>query len=117
MPSWSVKIITDTVTPKLAAFAGKIEKEVEMELDVVSADMVDLSRSLVPVRTGFLRDSIFHHVAGFTLDFGAEADYASYVEFGTSKTPPRPYLRPALDGSSQKILDAIMTGALNALDV
>jgi len=117
MPSWSVKIVGDTVTPKLAAFAGRIEKEVEMELDVVGADMVDLSRSLVPIRTGFLRDSIFHRAAGFTLDFGAEADYAAYVEFGTSRMPPRPYLRPALDGSSQKILDAILVGCMNALDV
>jgi HK97 gp10 family phage protein len=117
MPSWSVKIVGDTVTPKLAAFAGKIQHEVEMGLDVVGADMVDLSRSLVPVRTGFLRDSIFHRVAGFTLDFGAEADYASYVEFGTRMMGPRPFLRPALDGSSQKILDAILVGCMNALGV
>ena len=52
MPGWSCKIIADTATPKLAAFAGKIEKEVEMGLDVVGADMVDLARSIVPVDAG-----------------------------------------------------------------
>lgn len=115
--SWSAKIIGDTVTPRLAAFAGKIEKAVEAELDVVGADMVDLSRSIVPVRTGFLRDSIYHQTSGFELEFGAEADYSSYVEFGTYRMAARPYMRPALDGSSQKILDAIMTGCMNALGV
>jgi HK97 gp10 family phage protein len=115
--SWSVKIIGDTVTPKLAAFAGKIEKAVEAELDVVGADMEDLAKSLVPVRTGYLQSTIYHTATGFILDFGAEADYASYVEFGTYRMAPRPYLRPALDGSSQKILDAIMTGCMNALGV
>jgi HK97 gp10 family phage protein len=115
MPSWSCKIISDTVTPKLAAFAGKLQKEVEAELDVVGADMEDLARSLVPVRTGFLRDSIYHKAAEFELEFGATADYSSYVEFGTSRMPARPYLRPALDGSMQRIADAILTGCYNAL--
>jgi HK97 gp10 family phage protein len=117
MPNWSCKIIADTVTPKLAAFSSKIEREVEMELDVVGADMVDLARSLVPVLTGFLQSSIYHRVSGFELEFGADADYASYIEMGTYRMAPRPYLRPALDANQQKILDAIMTGAMNALDV
>jgi HK97 gp10 family phage protein len=117
MPQWSAKIIADTVTPKLAAFAGKIEKEVEMELDVVGADMEDLAKSLVPVRTGYLQSTIYHIASGFILDFGATADYSSHVEFGTSRMAPRPYIRPALDAFSQKILDAIRVGAMNALEV
>jgi len=117
MSKWSAKIVADTVTPKLQAFAGKIEGEVEAQLDIVGADMVDLAKSLVPVRTGFLRDSIHHLVTGFNLDFLADAEYALYVEMGTYRMAPRPFMRPALDGSQQKILDAIMRGALNALDV
>ena len=54
MPSWSAKIIADTVTPKLAAFAGKIEKEVEMELDVVGADMKDIASSAQQVQAPHL---------------------------------------------------------------
>jgi len=115
MPNWSCQIIADTVTPKLAAFAGKIEKEVETKLDVVGADMEDQAKSIVPVRTGFLRSTIYHNAIGFVLDFGATADYASYVEFGTSRMASQPYIRPALDAHSQRILDAILVGCMNAL--
>jgi len=117
MPNWSVKIVADTVTPKLAAFSGKIEHEVEMELDVVGADMVELARSIVPVDTGALRESIYHRPAGLELEFGATMDYASYVEFGTPRMRAQSYIRPALDANQQRILDAIRVGCLNALGV
>jgi hypothetical protein len=112
-----VKIISDTVTPKLAAFAGKIEREIEMELDVVGADMVDLAQTLVRVKTGALRDSIYHRAAGLGLEFGATMDYAAAQEFGTYKMMGQPYMRPSLDAHSQRILDAIRVGCLNALTV
>lgn len=115
MPNWSCKIIADTVTPKLAAFSGRIEREVEMELDIVGADMVDLAKSLVPVRTGFLQSSIYHYASGFELNFSASADYAWYVEMGTPRMGPRPYMRPALGANQQRILDAIRVGCVNAL--
>jgi HK97 gp10 family phage protein len=117
MSGWSATIIADTVTLKLAAFKGRIEHEVETELDPVGADMEDHARSLVRVRTGFLRSTIYHKATGLVLDFGATADYASYNEFGTRTMSPQPFIRPALDASSQKILDAILVGAMNALDV
>ena len=117
MPGWSLKVVADTVTPKLAAFAGRLAQEVEMELDVVGADMEDLARSIVPVDTGALRDSIYHRPAGLELEFGATMDYASMVEFGTSRMRAQPYIRPALDANQQRILDAIRVGCLNALGV
>jgi len=117
MPNWSVQVIADTVTPKLAAFAGRIEHEAEMELDLVGADMKDIARSLVRVRTGYLQSTIYYAANGMVLEFGATADYASYNEFGTWRMSPQPFIRPALDQSSQKILDAILVGAINALDV
>jgi HK97 gp10 family phage protein len=115
MPNWSVKIISDTITPKLAAFAGKIEKELETELDPVGADMEDIARSLVRVRTGYLQSTIYYRVSGMVLEFGATADYASYNEFGTWRMAPQPFIRPALDANQQKILDAVLTGTMNAL--
>jgi HK97 gp10 family phage protein len=117
MPNWSAKIIADTVTAKLAAFPGRLEHEVETELDPVGADMEDHARSLVRVRTGFLQSTIYHKATGLVLDFGATADYASYNEFGTSRMSPQPFIRPALDASEQRLLDAIRVGCLNALDV
>jgi len=117
MPNWSAKIIADTVTPKLAAFAGKIEHEVEKELDVIGADMEDLAKSLAPVDTGRLRDSIFHRVNGFELEFGNDVEYGLYQEFGTRFQPGTPHIRPALDAFQQRILDAILVGCYNALGI
>ena len=117
MPGWSATIIADTVTPKLAAFKGRIEHEVETELDPVGADMEDHAKSLVRVRTGILRSTIYHKATGLVLDFGATADYASYNEFGTSRMSAQPFMRPALDASEQRLLDAIRVGCLNALAI
>ncbi len=117
MPNWSAKIIADTVTAKLAAFPGRLGREVEAELEPVGADMEDHAKSLVRVRTGFLRSTIYHKATGLVLDFGATADYASYNEFGTWRMLPQPFMRPALDASEQRLLDAIRVGCLNALTI
>src|SRR5438445_8567881 len=58
--------------------------------------IVEMARTLVPVRTGFLQSSIFFEVDGVDLRVGARASYAAYVEHGTSKMEPRPYLEPAI---------------------
>lgn len=117
VPSWSARIILDTVTPKLRAFPGKIEREVEPQLDAVGMGMEDLAKSLAPVDTGRLRDSIYHRAAGFDLEFGNDVEYGFYQEFGTRFQTGTPHIRPALDANQQRILDAILTGCMNALGV
>lgn len=55
------------------------------------------AQRFVPVDTGELRDSI--HVEpphGRTVRIVATADYAAYVEDGTSRMAAQPYLKPAL---------------------
>jgi hypothetical protein len=115
MPGWSASIIMDTVTPKLAAFTSQLEGRVEPQLEGVGADMEGLARQLVHVRTGYLQSTIYHTASGFTLELGATADYASFNEFGTYRMGPFPFIRPALDAYSQRILDAILVGCMNAL--
>lgn len=52
------------------------------------------------VRTGRLRSSISWRVladaSGVYADIGTNVEYAAYVELGTERMAPRPYLRPAL---------------------
>jgi len=52
------------------------------------------------VRTGRLRSSITWQVfadgEGLYADIGSNVEYAGYVELGTERMAPRPYLRPAL---------------------
>jgi len=115
MPGWSANIIMDTVTPKLAVFHGQLEGRVEPQLESVGGDIEGLARQLVHVRTGYLQSTIYHTASGFTLELGATADYASFNEFGTCRMGPFPFIRPALDAFSQRILDAVLVGCMNAL--
>ena len=117
MPSWSCRIIADAVTPRLAAFARNIEKEVAIGLDPVGADMKDIARSLVRVRTGYLQSTIYYVVNGMVLQFGATANYASYNEFGTWKMSAQPFIRPAFDACQQRLVDEIQRSMMNALGV
>ena len=67
-----------------------------------------LSRDLVPVDTGFLQSSIkFHattnHGWAFLLKAMADADYATFVEGGTSRMAPRPFLQPGVELAADQI--------------
>jgi len=60
----------------------------------------EYARSLAPVRTGYLRSSIYAEVKSDVKEhvtkFGAKASYAIYVEFGTRYMRAKPYLYPAV---------------------
>lgn len=56
----------------------------------------------VPVRTGRLQASVTQKISrtkdGFEGVVGTRGiDYAGYIEFGTSKMPARPFIRPAIN--------------------
>jgi len=75
--------------------------------------LVNESRRLVPVRTGYLKGSLTAEVTadgrtGFYGSFrpwaGEESvSYAIHVECGTSRMSPRPYLRPPLETKREEI--------------
>lgn len=83
-------------------------------------DVERYAKQNAPVRTGFLRSSI--HTVIETNSFRvyaasviAGAEYASYVEYGTSRMAPQPYMQPALD----RVLpgfQAVMQQLANPLD-
>ena len=72
-----------------------IRAAIEDSLDEIGSTVAERARSTVPVDTGALRDSIGHKVSGSTAYVYAQQPYASYVELGTSRQAPQPYLRPA----------------------
>lgn len=67
----------------------------------VSDEALNYMQSVVPVRTGNLRDSCFVNIrldgTRLQVRIGASAYYAVYVELGTSRTPAQPYIRPTFD--------------------
>ncbi len=114
MPGWGIQIIEDTFTPKLAAASQRLRESVSQELDVAGAEMGDMAKSIVPVDTGFLQSTIYHNVNDLTLELGATADYAAYVELGTRRMAAQPYIRPAFDANQQRVYEACVLGVMNA---
>ena len=55
------------------------------------------AKAVVPVRTGMLQRSIVFGGGGLEWWVGSRLDYAPYIEFGTSRMSPRPYIWPALN--------------------
>lgn len=64
--------------------------------------------------TGTLQSSIEYKVTkdGETISglIGSSADYAIYLEFGTSRMAARPFLRPVLENNKEEIVDKFVGG-------
>jgi HK97 gp10 family phage protein len=73
-----------------------IQRHVHLRLTEWAANVEDLAKQLVPVKTGYLRSTIHARVQEWNADIDAEASYASVVEFGTRAMQARPYLYPAV---------------------
>ena len=66
-----------------------------------AADIIRDAQIAAPVRTGNLRNSITADIENrpsvVSAEVGPTAEYGAYVEFGTSRQAPQPYLGPAAD--------------------
>ena len=61
------------------------------------------------VRTGRLRNSISHARDDTSAYVGTNVEYAAYVELGTSRMKPRPYLRPAAENYADEYKQIVKT--------
>lgn len=62
--------------------------------------VAEVAKTLAPVETGALRDSIHVEPGGLVTAEAriiADVRYAAFVEFGTSEMSAEPYLAPALE--------------------
>lgn len=122
-----------------AAIARGIEKGLEM----VGLKGEGYAKRLCPVDTGLLRNSITHFASGESFNhsysstdgsksgtysgtegslndkamyIGTNVEYAAYVEMGTSRTTPQPFLKPAATEHMKeyaKMVGACVKEALN----
>mgnify|MGYP000868278871 CR=1 FL=1 len=87
--------------------------QIQVHNNLVSwaADVKALAERLVPVRTGYLKSTIYATVKEWVVDVGAEATYAAFVENGTQYMKDKPFIYPAvyqyLPELEQIILEAI----------
>lgn len=77
--------------------------------------IVATSQQLVPVDTGTTKSSIHASapsggpLAGFSLEahIGPTTDYAEYLEYGTSRRAPQPFMGPAADRHTPEFVEGL----------
>jgi HK97 gp10 family phage protein len=74
-----------------------VEERAPLAVSKVGHDMESTAQEIVPVDTGYLKSSISLDVVGLGFELGPTAEYGGYVEEGTSRMSPEPYLGPAFD--------------------
>lgn len=91
------------VSKKLTTLLTQKQKALIEAVEITQAVIVNDAKGIVPVKTGFLRNSINPGKVEFNSSSGtadgsvsADAEYASHVEFGTSRQKAQPYLIPSV---------------------
>ena len=98
---------------KLSADLGKASYEVTRKAQMVVAktahDIEADAKSLAPVDTGALRNSIGTTISngGLSAEIGPTVHYAPYLEYGTRRMPPQPYMGPAAERRAEPFVKAI----------
>lgn len=94
--------------------AGQVSLEARSAAFKTARKIVRTAKRRVPVRTGRLRSSIAVSPdteagrAGVSIaGVVASAPYAGFVEFGTSRMRPRPYLRPAFEKHRPEFIEEL----------
>lgn len=104
---------------KLAADLGRAAATAEPRARIVVAktalDIVADAKNLAPVDTGNLKSSIGADIDGLLAEIGPTANYGLFLELGTSRMAPQPFMGPAADRREGPFEEAIAQLAEEAL--
>lgn len=86
------------LTADLSDAIPSIKEKGRKALRKTAIDTVNSAKNRVPVDTGHLKSTIGASFEGdLHAEIGPTADYGYWVEVGTSRMAPQPYLGPAAD--------------------
>jgi HK97 gp10 family phage protein len=91
----------------LKAGAGTVDPKTELAVAKVGLMVEADAKGNAPVDTGTLRSSISAEISGLSAEVSATTEYADYVEYGTSRMRPQPYMGPALDKNAPILEQAL----------
>jgi len=97
----------------LNRFDTAMQNQIQQALADWAANVQAEAERLVPVRTGYLRSTIYATSQQWQIEVGAEAAYAAAVEFGTRYSQAQPYLQPAIEANLSS-LEAVFLAALDS---
>lgn len=95
----------DELNRVVATFTDKtngMDSRTALVVRKAAFDVERFAKEIVPVDTGFLRSSIVTEIFGNSMrvygaEVRAEASYAGWVEGGTSRMAPQPFMGPAYE--------------------
>lgn len=95
-------------TNEFGRIADEVRPKVTKAVRATALAVSDGAKRRAPVLTGNLRRSIItRHRDEFASKVGTNVEYARYVEYGTSKMSPRPYLTPALEAERHEFAERV----------
>lgn len=96
-----------TFESHIGEFLDALPEQIEQALIAIGMTAETYAKQECPVDTGRLRNSITHEVemSEQAAYIGSNVEYAAFVECGTSRMAPRPYLRPAAENHSSEYRD------------
>lgn len=83
------------------------DKQIEKALTLIGLIAERYAVEACPKDTGRLANSITHKVGDKEVVISTNVQYAAYVELGTSKQKPQPYLRPAATNHKDQYGDIV----------
>lgn len=86
----------EVITDKTDSIKNDISQAVQRALKEIGLTAETYAKLNAPVDTGRLRSSITHAIDESNAYIGTNVEYAKYVELGTTKQKPQPYLKPAV---------------------
>lgn len=99
----------------LPNFASELQKKVDKAVGEIAKNVADTAKTLAPVKTGALRDSIYsYEVSDGEYEVTAGAEYATFVEWGTVYSAAQPFLRPAYELHKEDV-PKLMTKAVRGV--
>lgn len=84
-----------TIENNVGVFKNALPPQIERALTEIGLVAEGYAKDLCPADTGRLRNSITFTVDGQSTYIGTNVEYATFVEMGTTRMAPRPYIKPA----------------------
>jgi len=97
---------------KIERIDASMKARVQQRLQELAESIKDTAQRIAPIRTGYLRSTIFTEATEWIVKVGASAPYAVYVEYGTRFMHGRRFLSQAVETHRLQLVN-IVSEAVN----
>lgn len=94
-------------TTQLPRIKRSLRPRVQEALQTAVHEIEAEAKMAAPIDTGYLRSSISSEVSGMEGRVQVAAEYGVFVEFGTRYMAAQPFLTPAFEAGSQRLMAEI----------